>query len=181
MLVRGMITYGQNNLPVIKCAANMAHHGLLGPVREMRLCEVDLTSVPAEQLTSLTSSVTDGVQIENVSGFSLVNFMDNVKSKQLEISSQSLGSEETHALVRAMESRVEKVRLHGEVKLDIGVLIFEYSGRGKCGEIEGFSFTENYSRNYRYGYIDKLKQWAQIRNWKVTTSSFQDYFAIKRM
>ena len=81
--------------------------------------------------------------------------------------------------MRAMESRVERVRLHAEVKLDISELI-EYSGRGKCGEVEGFSFTENYSKIYKYGYIDNLTQWAQIRNWKVT-SFHRNSFAIKRI
>ena len=171
MLVRGMITYGQNNLPVISSAANMAHHGMLGPVQEMRLCEVDLTSVSAEGLASLASCVTDCVQIENVRGCGLVTFLDSVKSNQLTISSKSLGSEETRALVRAMESRVEKVHLHGEVKLDISLLI-EYSGKGKCGELEGFE-------------EESLTTLARCRNWKVIVPSYPYHrsfrsFAIKR-
>ena len=160
MLVRGMISYGHNNLPVIACAANMAHHGMLGPVQEMRLCEVDLTSVSAEGLASLASCVTDCVKIENVRGCGLVTFLDSVKSNQLTISSKSLGSEETRALVRAMESRVEKVHLHGEVKLDISLLI-EYSGKGKCREVEC-----DYYAAYRYR--EHLRALATSRNWKVT-------------
>ena len=50
--------YGKSNLPEITCAASLAHHGLLGSVEEMSLCDVDLTSVPAEHLASLFSSVT---------------------------------------------------------------------------------------------------------------------------
>ena len=82
----------------------------------MRLPNVDLTSVPAEHLASLASSVTGRVSIRNVSG-DLVTFLDNVKSEQLVIR-QNLGSEETQALMQAMESRVK------EVKLDKGVTLY---------------------------------------------------------
>ena len=81
----------------------------------MSLWDVDLTSVPAEHLASLFSSVTMGVDISNVSG--LVNILDSVKSKVLTIISQSLGTEETQALVQAMESGVEVVRLYGETSV----------------------------------------------------------------
>ena len=173
MLVRGMISYGHNNLPVITCAANMAHHGMLGPVQEMRLCEVDLTSVSAEKLTSLASCVTDCVQIENVSGCGLVTFLDSVKSNQLTISSKSLGSEETRALVRAMESRVEEVKLFWEVRLlEIRVLM-EYSGQGKCRVVKCIYHTgERYKHH--------LRTWAKSRNWTATDDD--EYpFAIKRI
>ena len=102
-------------LPVITCAASLAHHGLLSSVEEMRLCDVDLTSVPAEHLASLASCVTRCVYIWNISGCGLVTILDNVKSKVLWIISQSLGSEETQALVRAMESGVEIVKMNYKV------------------------------------------------------------------
>ena len=78
----------------------------------MWLCNVDLTSVPAEHLTSLAflaSSVTEQVNIREISGCVLVTFLGSVKSEELVISSQSLGSKDTWALVQAMESRVESV------------------------------------------------------------------------
>ena len=100
---------------MITCAASLAHHGLLGSVEEIWLCDVDLTSITPEHLASLISSVTGFVIIENVSGCDLVTILDNVKSKVLYIYSQSLGSEETQALLRAKESRVEEVQLIEEV------------------------------------------------------------------
>ena len=103
-----------SSLPWMTCAASLAHHRLLGSVQEMRLWNVDLTSVPAEHLASLASCVnemTGGVIIENVSGCDLVNILDSVNCRRLSISSQSLGSEETQALVRAMKSGVEVVNL----------------------------------------------------------------------
>ena len=101
-------------LPAITCAASLAHHGLLGSVWGMRLFDVDLTSVPAEHLASLVSSVTERVYIHNVCGCDLVTILDSVKSKWLNIRYQSLSSEETQALVRVMESHVELVKLYRE-------------------------------------------------------------------
>ena len=64
------------------------HHGYLGSVEEM----VDLTSVPAEHLGSLASSVTECVHIENIKVYGLVTILGSVKSKVLNIYSQSLSS-----------------------------------------------------------------------------------------
>ena len=147
-----------SNLPAITCAASLAQHRLLGCVYSMLLKDVDLTSVPAEHLASLVSSVTVGVVIENVSGCDLVNILDSVKSEVLSISRQSLGSEETQALVRAMESGVEEVGLNEGVTLDISDLI-EYSGQGKCRKW-GFYKSNKYS--------DQLRTWATSRNWEAT-------------
>ena len=90
-------------------AASLAHQRLLDSVFMMRMCDVDLTSVPDDQLASLVSCVTNNVHIENVSGCDLVTILNSVKSERLYITRQSLGSEETQALVRVMESRVERV------------------------------------------------------------------------
>ena len=128
----------------------------------MELCDVDLTSVPAEHLASLASSVTQDVHITNVSGCDLVNILDSVNCECLCISSQSLGSEETQALVRAMESRVEEVWLNRDVILDIGVLI-EYNGQGKCRVVE--CHFDTVAR-----YRERLRSWAKSRNWVVHIS-----------
>ena len=60
--VRKGLMYYPRSLPEITCAASLAQLGLLGSVREMLLLNVDLTSVPAENLASLASSVTQEVQ-----------------------------------------------------------------------------------------------------------------------
>ena len=52
---------------------------------QIRLGDVDLTSVPAEHLVG-------GVVIKNVSGCDLVTILDNVKGMWVKIISQSLGS-----------------------------------------------------------------------------------------
>jgi len=162
-----------SSLPVITCAASLAHQGLLGSVQEMRLWNVDLTSLPAEHLASLVSSVTRRIIIENVSGCDLVTILDSVKSEKLSISSQSLDSEETQALVRAMESGVEWVWLYREVTLDIRDLM-EYSGQGKCRKVRC-------DRDTAGRYREQLRTWATSRNWEVTYDNNDTAFVIKKI
>ena len=89
-------------LPEITTAASLAHHGLLGSVELMSLRDVDLASVPAEHLASLASCVTMVVGIQNVNNFDII--LNHVKCEMLYISGQTLNSEKTRLLVRAMES-----------------------------------------------------------------------------
>ena len=119
-----------NNNMELMCGASLAHHGLLDSMDDLRLCHVDLSPVPAQQLASLVLLTSDLV-IQNVSGFDLVSLLSSLKCKELFIGRQSLGREETQALVRAMESGVDWVWLHKEVTLDIEALT-EYSGQGTC-------------------------------------------------
>ena len=147
-------------LPKIITAASLAQHGMLGSVKMMRLEDVNLASVPAEHLASLTSGVSGGVLISNVSNCDMINIMDNVKSTVLNIRSQSLGSEETRALVRAMESDVTAVQLSVGVSLDIRALT-QYRGQGRCEEVW-------YEADM---YISHLRSWAQGINWHATNVS----------
>ena len=146
-----------SNLPAFTCAASMAHPGWLGSVKDMGTRDVDLTSVPAEHLASLASNMTWRVFIENVRGCGLVTILDNVNCERLVLSCQSLGSEETQALVWAMESRVERVQLQAEVTLDIRGLM-EYLGQGKCGRVECLDDTTD-------RYKDQLRTWTKSRSW----------------
>ena len=145
--------------PEITTAASLAHHGMLGSVQSMRLSDVDLSSVPAEHLASLASCVTRSVSICNVSNCDLVSILDSVKSVELNISRQTLSSEETRALVRAMETGVELVVLGrgGEMSLDIRALT-QYSGQGKC---------EWVSCHYADKYREEVRAWARRINWTV--------------
>ena len=161
-----------SNLPGITCAASLAHHKLLGFVNNIWLLNVDLTSVPDEHLASLVSGVETNINIENISDCGLVSILDSVRSEWLSISNpnnQSLDSEETRALVRAMESRVEKVRICDGVTLDIKEMI-EYHGLGKCKYIRF---------NRDCAYKEQLMTWATSRNWVVRAdNSF--VFSIQR-
>ena len=65
-------------LSVITYAASLTHNGPLRSLEDIWLCDEDLTSVPAEHLASLASSVTGSVMIDNVSGCDLVTILEIV-------------------------------------------------------------------------------------------------------
>ncbi len=102
---------GREYLYEIKYAASLAHQGLLGSFKYHELTlHGDLSSVPDEHLASLVSAVGDSLEINNVRGCDLVTILDSIKCESLYIN-QSLGSKETQALVRAIESWLTVVRL----------------------------------------------------------------------
>ena len=142
-------------------AASLAHHGVLGSMNSMDLNNVDLASVPAEHLASLPSCVTMDVGIYNVSNCDLVSILDSVKCEQLLFDKQTLSSEETQALVRAMESNVQEVVLgvRGEVILDITALD-QYSGEGKCWRVICYGYTA-------IRYRQEVKTWVRRINWTL--------------
>ena len=150
-------------LPEITTAASLAHHGLLRSVKRMWLEDVDLASVPAEYLASLTACVTELVEIWNVSNIDLTSILDRCKSAVLNIDNQNLSTEETQSLVRAM-ANVERVSLgllgEVEVTLDISTLV-TYVGQGKCKWV---AFRYDTGVKYR----EEVRRWAQRICWRVT-------------
>ena len=112
------------------------------------------------------------VNIREVSGCGLVTILESVKSIWLNIYSQSLGSEETQALVLAMESGVEVLKLYVGVTLDIMDLM-EYSGQGKCRKVWCYCDTAD-------KYREQLRTWSESRNWKVNRDD-EYYFIINRI
>ena len=132
-------------LALITSAAALAHHGLLDNIDCVNLVEVDLSTVPAQHLVSLISNVTRSVLISyNVRGCDLLTLIDSVKSEQLLIFGQSLGREETVALMRAMDSGLERLVLYEVKTRDVGgrrrgrrrgrlkEALVEYSRHMKC-------------------------------------------------
>ena len=172
--VRDRLIGGGCEIPAFTCAASLAHHGLLGSVDAYWLMlENDLTSIPAEHMASFISSFANPnrVTIGNVSGCDLVTILDTIKSDFLIIDTQSLDREETQALVRAMETRLERVMLSEGVTLDIRAL-FKYSGQGKCREVRC-------DRDTMARYKEELTEtWAKTRNWEVTAVT-EIYFQIQ--
>ena len=143
----------------LMCGASLAHHGLLGYLYDLTLCDVDLSPVPAQHLASLASCATRDLSIVNVTGCDLVSLLSSLKCQGLIITSQSLGREETRALVQAMESGVKWVRLLREVTLDMEALA-EYSGQGVCREV---TLYNNTAARYR----EEVVTWARSGNWTV--------------
>ena len=145
----------------IVTAASLAHHGMLGFVEDMWLGQgdVDLASIPAEHMASLASCVTRYLDIYNIS-CDLTPILDNIKCEDLRIDGHSLGTEETWALVRAMEASVSVLRLGinwfgTTVSLDIRALTL-YSGHGKCWKV---------IVDHTCTCMTEMKNWAQGINW----------------
>merc|ERR1719400_214731 len=117
------------NLAEILPLASMAHHGIPISVKQMFIHE-DLASVPVKHLASLVSCVTSTVFMQDVNCDVVPILLDNIKCKHVSIN-QTLGSEGTKSLVRAMEwpGHVECVCLGPKTNLDIAVLN-QYSGEG---------------------------------------------------
>ena len=90
--------------PNYQTLAILAHHGILISVQKLYIYE-DLASV--KHLASLASCVTGSVFIDHENS-ELITILDNIQCEHVEIN-QSVNYQETQALVRAMESRVEWV------------------------------------------------------------------------
>ena len=154
---------GNQRISELKCGASLAHHGLLSSVNRLSLYIIDLSPVPAQHLASLVSCVTNHLDIWNVSGCDLTSIVTSAKCGSMSIYGQSLGREETRALVQAMESGVKEVRLTNGVTLDIEILT-EYSGQGVCRKVELFLDASYRADRYREG----MRTWARSRNWRVS-------------
>ena len=158
----------------IACVASLAHHRLLRSVNSLILSDVNLSSIPVDHLVSLVSCVTESVNIGNVSSCDLSPILDSLQCKQLDIESQSLNTEETQALVRAMETGVEDVSLSEDVTVDIKALT-EYSGQGKCTLVR--VRYDSYDDNAIYD--DALRIWKEMqekferRKWTLTQDTYR--------
>ena len=148
----------------IRCAASLAYHGLFGDVMRLEMEDVNLSPVPTMHLASLTSSVTLGLSIKNVSGCDFLSILTSLGCTDVAIINQGLGREETQALVQVMEKKgswwigFEILNLGDNVTLDIETLV-EYSGQGRCKEI-------TLSNETLVRYSEELRTWARSRNWE---------------
>ena len=83
---------------------------------------------------------------------------------------KKLAREETQALVRAMESRVEKVLLYNVDELDMEALS-KYSGQGRCRVLECKGVTD-------ITFCYELMTWAQSKGWYyLNLSTYELYDA----
>ena len=152
---------------LIECAAKLAHHHLLGGVKCIVLGEFftgDLSTVPTPHLASLVSTANSVVHIVGVTGCDLVAIFDSLLCRDLRMDNQKLGKDETQALVRAMETRVEQVYL-SNVDIDIEALT-KYSGRGVCYFSQFLSNTEEVKG------IRELVRWASKNEWHFSTMKY---------
>ena len=136
-----------SNLELIRCAANLAHRGLITVLNSLSLGDgelgvTDLSTVPTHHLASLVSTVRTSVDICNVTGCDLVTIFDSLECEELvyynHTTNPRLGWEETKALGRAMNSRVSDVVELFDVALDVEAL---------ADELDVEALTENVKRS----------------------------------
>ena len=150
------------DLQKVTFAASLAYHGCIKTIRNLDLRHIDLTSIPADHPATLVSCVTCEVTIMNtVTGFDLVRFIDSLRCEWLYIG-VIMGTEETQALVRAMESHLVNVRIRGSWKMTLDIAeLTKYSGQGKCSHIQCYGYV------YNNVFKEELGTRAQIKNWKT--------------
>ena len=149
------------SLGLLTSAAALAYRGLLKDVEEVFLHEVNLSTIPTDHLISLTSIVTDTFDTyDNVTGCDLVTILDSLQCNEIGLGFNDLGKEEeAQALVRAMESRVERLYFHDTLGMDIHVRnLTEYSGQGRCRVITCEHVTD-------LNFIEKLLCWSGEKGW----------------
>ena len=159
-------------------AGSLAYHGLLGSIENLRLtadCPDRHEYKFPEYLAALVGSVLDWVSFYEVDAYApgelftsgldnLGPILANIKCRELRIMyvCARIGTESTEAVVRAMQSGVEKVELHGNPRtaddpIDIAALT-KYDGEGTCEEI----FCDEYILK---AYREEIKNWSQRINW----------------
>ena len=153
------------------CAAALAYRGWIRDLENIWLGEIDLDTVPSQHLISLFSSVKRTVNIDiEVTGWDLVTILDSLQCQEIRLGCKKLAREETQALVRAMESRVEKVLLYNVDELDMEALS-EYSGQGRCRVLECKGVTD-------ITFCYELMTWAQSTGWYyLNLSTYELYDA----
>ena len=159
-----------SSLSLLTCAGSLAFHGLLGQgYISLYLVDVNLSSVPAEYLAALARTLS-WCGVTKVRGNDLISFLSHLDCYGLTIT-QSLSRDETQALVQAMESGVEKVRLKS-VNFDVETLV-TYSGEGFCGQVV-IDYNYDYDPDYNYEddydphrFREPLKDWAGLKDWAV--------------
>ena len=124
---------------------------------------MDLSSVCSKQLDSLVNSVFSRLSIVNVSGCDLVSILDNIQCPiTLTLHrEEKLDTEETSALVRAMETQVKEVVLGHDKRTELDIkTLTQYSGRGQCSVLH---IVEN--DDGKEEYAEEMKNWARDKNW----------------
>ena len=97
----------------ITFAASLAYHGLLGSVDSLIMHDNNMSGVPTKHLSSLVSCVTETVNISRVKGLDLLSVVQSIKSQELIIFKQRLGSKETQARIPRSKTNVKQANGHG--------------------------------------------------------------------
>ena len=135
---------GQNitSEPLLNLAATLASHGYINDEKiswpqteglQLKLVNLDVSSVPAADLASLARCARDLVMLFNVTG-DVTPLITNAKCRELDIRKNS--EVKSLALVTAMVGNVKSLLLGNEVTLDMETLA-QYDGKGECEKVLG--------------------------------------------
>ena len=179
---------GQNitSEPLLNLAATLASHGYINEEKiswpqaeglQLKLVNLDVSSVPAADLASLARCARDLVMLFNVTG-DVTPLINSAKCRELDIRKNS--EVESLALVTAMVGNVKSLLLGNEVTLDMETLA-QYDGKGECEKVTMWADT-------RERYRDQVKEWAGSMGWAVSRdkpsrqdrSSVGGYIVIQR-
>ena len=149
--------------PLLRVAAALVTHGYITQLERLKLQQLDMSLVPAEDLARLAACVRDNVIVARVSG-DLAPVLSSVQCRVLDIGDTSLSPANTQQLVTAMARGVREVELEG-VTLDMETLA-QYDGGGECGEL----WVKGDDTMRRYG--DQVKEWAGRMGWRVERDDF---------
>ena len=148
----------------VKMEAILAYQGAPLQVEELRIDDEIIESVPRYLLQPLVSCAAekDVKILTNPEEDSVLDtILDNVYSKELDISGQQMKNEKTEKLVTAMRDRVEELAVTcSRWSADIDTLI-KYEGMGRCRKIK-LQIWDNISLNQR-----KILYWAEYMRWSV--------------
>ena len=151
---------GNAQLSTVKTAVALLKAGIFSSLKEMTLRDIDVSSIPAEDLSALSSVVIDRVVIMSVTGdVAPAPFLNSIKSKVLDIRNMTLDHDATRALLTALIHGVEEVLLYN-LSLDISVLT-AYDGQGKCSRMRFYDMSVG-----QQGWVD-ICQWANKVGWNV--------------
>ena len=148
------LSYMGPELAILTTGASMAREGLITSLEMLRLLDIDITPIPADDLAALCSVVTDYVWIGNVTG-DVSPVLNSLQGRAVMMFSMTLDDDATKALVNAMTQGVEMVYLRHCVSLDISIITQQYDGKGKCSRV--YCWEE--------GDWDNISLWAKSVGW----------------
>ena len=141
----------------LKTAAQLAQEGYLSSVKKMNIVNRNISEISSDNMAKLASIVTDFVNIDNMTpSTQLGTILASVQSEDLYLGTMSLNKKNTQALVTAMRTRVQYVKLYGNVTLNPKILS-TYDGQGRCTGLD-----VRVSR-----YWSRLSRWARDKGWRV--------------
>ena len=156
--IKSCLGYNYLSLDAVKSGAALAKHGIITQVLGLALHNLDISTVPAEDMVSLVKCVQELMIISNVTG-DLGPILGSVECDELTIHNMVLCAGQTESLVAAMVTGVKEVSLWGGVTLDMGTLA-QYDGTGECGRVECFTDAVG-----KYG--EEVKEWGQRIGWET--------------